>query len=114
MPNRVIKVVKDWRRHHQKEDKKKFLEFLNCKRQQYDWENIDLEDVKGVVESDITHPNIPIKFSGVNLESEQPHHHHIVKIIMTAKMNVYMLHNAMHPLMTSPTRLQECLLPLTK
>ncbi len=39
----------------------------------------------GLVESDITHPNIPSKFFGVNLESKQPHHHHIVKTIDDSK-----------------------------
>jgi hypothetical protein len=36
MLDRVIKVVKDWRRHHQKEDKVKSLKFLNQKWHQYD------------------------------------------------------------------------------
>jgi hypothetical protein len=37
MPNRVIKIVDDWGRHHQQEDKAKSLEFLNRKQLQYDW-----------------------------------------------------------------------------
>ncbi len=81
MPDRVIKVVKDWGRLHQKEDKAKSLKFLNQEQQQYDWENNNLEDAKGLVKSDIAHPNIPAKFSGIDLESEQPHHHHVIEII---------------------------------
>jgi hypothetical protein len=85
MLDRVIKVVKDWGRCHQKEDKAKSLEFLNHKCQQYNWENDNLQDAKGLVESDITHPDIPAKVPSVNLESEQPHHHHIVEIIDNSK-----------------------------
>ncbi len=48
-------------------------------------ENNNLEDAKGLVESDIAHPNIPTKFPGINLELEQPHHHHIIKIINNSK-----------------------------
>jgi hypothetical protein len=81
MPDRVINIIKDWGRHHQKEDKAKPLEFLNQKQQQYDWENDNLKDTKGLVKLDNSHPDIPAKFSGINLESEQLHHHHILKII---------------------------------
>jgi hypothetical protein len=96
LPDRVIKVVKEWGRPHQKEDKAKSLEFLNQKRQQYDWNNNDLEDAEGLVKSDISHPNIHAKFTGIDLESEQPHHHHIVKIIDNSKdQHVYATqHNA--------------------
>ncbi len=85
MPDRVIKVIKDWERCHQKEDKAKPLKFLNPKWQQYDWENIDLEEAKGLVKSKITHPNISAKFPGIGLELELPHHHHVVKIINNSK-----------------------------
>jgi hypothetical protein len=111
MPDRVIKIVHDWDRCHQQEDKAKTLEFLNRKQQQYIWDNVDLKDDKGLVESDIAHPDIPAKFPSVHLESEQPQHHQVVKIIEESKENVSMLHNAMHPLMTSPNRMQECLPP---
>ncbi len=36
------------------------------------------------------------------------------KLSKTARTNVYMLHNGMHPSTTSTTRMQECLLPLKK
>jgi hypothetical protein len=85
MLNRVIKVIKDWGICHQKEDKVKSLEFLNCKWQQYNLENNNHKDAKGLVELGITHPNNPTEFPGVNFESEQPHHHHAVKIIDDSK-----------------------------
>jgi hypothetical protein len=78
MPDRVIKVVQDWQRCHQKEDKAKSLEFPNQKWQQYSWESDNLEDANGLAESDITHPDIPTKFPGINLELEQPYYHHVV------------------------------------
>jgi hypothetical protein len=83
--DRVIKVVIDWGRHHQKGEKAKSLEFLNCKWQQYGWDNDNLEDAKSLVELDITHPNIPAIFPSVDLELEQLHHHHVVKIINDSK-----------------------------
>ena len=114
MSDRVIKVVKDWGRLHQKEDKAKSLKFLNQEQQQYDWENNNLEDAKGLVKSDIAHPNIPAKFPDIDLESEQPHHHHVIKTIKDSKNKcIYAAqHNA--SLDNLPPRLQECPLPLTK
>jgi hypothetical protein len=85
MPDRVIKIVNNWGRHHQQEDKAKTLEFLNHKQQQYTWDNDDLEDNKGLVELDIAHPDIPAKFPVVDLESEQPQHHQVVEIIEESK-----------------------------
>jgi hypothetical protein len=85
MPYRVIKIVDDWGRRHQREDKAKTLDFLNHKQQQYYWDNDDLEDDKRLVESDIAHPDIPAKFPGVNLESEQPQHHQVIEIIEESK-----------------------------
>jgi hypothetical protein len=81
MPDRVIKVDKDWGRCHQNEDKAKTLKCLNQKQQQYDWDNNDFKDNKGLVELDIAHPDTPAKFSGIDLESEQPHNHQVIKII---------------------------------
>jgi hypothetical protein len=53
MPDRVIAVIEDWGRRHQKEDKASTLEFLNQKRQQYDWDNDDIEYEEGLIEPDI-------------------------------------------------------------
>jgi hypothetical protein len=85
MPDRVINIVDDWGRRHQQEDKTKTLAFLNRKQQQYNWDNDDLKDNKGLVALDIAHPNIPAKFPGVDLESEQPQHHQVVEIIEESK-----------------------------
>jgi hypothetical protein len=81
MPDRVIIVIEDWGRRHQKEDRAKTIEFLNRKRQQYDWENDDLKDNEGLIEPDFAHPNIPAEFPGIDLESEQPHHNQVVEVI---------------------------------
>jgi hypothetical protein len=81
MPDRVITMVDDWGRRHCRGDKKKSLTFLNQKRQLYDWDNDNLEDDKGLVDPDITHPDLPAKVPGINLESEQPHHHQVVEVI---------------------------------
>jgi hypothetical protein len=53
----------------------KTLTFLNQKRQLYDWDNDNLEDDKGLADPDITHPDLPAKLPGIDLKSEQPHHH---------------------------------------
>ncbi len=81
MPDRVITVVEDWGRRHIKENNSTKLKFLNQKRQQYDWDNEDLEYNKGLIEPDTAHPDIPAEFPGIDLDSEQPSHHHAVKII---------------------------------
>jgi hypothetical protein len=85
MPDRVITAIKDWRRHHQKEDKASTLEFLNQKQQQYDWDNNDLKYDEGLIKLDIAHPNIPAEFPGIDLESEQPRHHQVVEVIEESK-----------------------------
>ncbi len=85
MPDRVIAVIKDWGRHHQKEDKANTLEFLYQKQQQYDWDNEDLEYNEGLIEPDIAHPDIPAEFPGIDLESEQPRHHQVVEVIDESK-----------------------------
>jgi hypothetical protein len=55
--------------------------FSTTKRQKYDWENDNLEHNEGLIESDIAHPDIPAEFPGIDLESEQPHHHQVVDAI---------------------------------
>ncbi len=44
-------------------------------------DNDNLEDSKGLIDPDITHPDLPAKFPGIDLKSEQPHHHQVVKVI---------------------------------
>jgi hypothetical protein len=40
-----------------------------------------LKHDEGLIKSDIAHPDIPAEFPGIDLESEQPHHHQAVKVI---------------------------------
>jgi hypothetical protein len=47
----------------------------------YNWDKDDLEDDEGLVESDTAHPDLPAKFPGIDLKSEQPHHHQVVEVI---------------------------------
>ena len=61
------------------------LKFLNQKRQQYDWDNDDLEYDKGLIKPDIAHPDIPAEFPGIDLESEHPCHHQVVEVIEESK-----------------------------
>jgi hypothetical protein len=82
MPDCVISVVNNWGERHAKEDAKHSLVFLNRKKQLYNWDNDDLQEDKGLVDPDPdSHPGILAKFPGINLESEQPRHHHVVEVI---------------------------------
>ena len=81
MPDRVITVIKDWGQRHQREDKAKTIKFLIRKRQHHDWENNNLQHDEGLIESEISQPDIPAEFPGIDLESEQPHHHQVVEVI---------------------------------
>jgi hypothetical protein len=85
MPDRVIVVIEDRGRCHQKEDKANTLKFLNQKQQQYDWDNDDLKYDEGLIEPDIAHPDIPAEFPGIDLESEHPHHHQVIEVIEESK-----------------------------
>ncbi len=91
MPYRVISVLNNRGKHHTKEDAKHSLIFLNRMKQLFDWDNNDLQDNKGLVDPDPNnHPGIPAKFPGINLESEQPRHHHVVKVIKASdKERIY-------------------------
>ena len=60
-------------------DKANTIEFLNIKLQQYDWDNDNLEYGKGLIESDIAHPDFPAEFPGIDQDSKQPRHHQVVK-----------------------------------
>jgi hypothetical protein len=86
MPNRFISVVNNWGWCHAKENKSCSLIFLNLKWQLYDWDNDNLNNEEGLIESDTdTCPSIPTEFPDIDLESEQPHHHHIVEVIEASK-----------------------------
>jgi hypothetical protein len=69
IPDVVIKQVDQWGKKYQEEEKKNKLEFLNCKKLQYDWDNDELEEPEGVTE-DLAHLDLPADFSGIELESE--------------------------------------------
>jgi hypothetical protein len=79
MPDRVIKVVNDW--GHAEEDIKLSLTFLNHKKQLYDWDNDDLQDEEGLIEDPEGHRELSAKFPSIDLESKQPHHHHIIEVL---------------------------------
>ncbi len=64
-----------------KENIKHSLTFLNCKKQLYDWDNDNLQDEEGLIKDPNSHPKLPAKFPGMDLESKQPHNHHIVKVL---------------------------------
>jgi hypothetical protein len=86
------------------------------KWQQYDRDNYDLKDNEGLVEMNIAHSTFPPNFLVMTLKQSNPTTTKSLKLSKKVKTNVFifMLHNTIHPSMTSPTRLQECLLPLTK
>ena len=48
----------------------KKLKFLNRTKQKYGWDNDELNDDDGLVKEDPTHPDLPAKIPGVDLESE--------------------------------------------
>ncbi len=50
LPTRVIDLVNTWGLRYQKEEKKDKLEFLNCQKLKYDWDNDELEYTEGIVE----------------------------------------------------------------
>jgi hypothetical protein len=82
MLNPAISVINNPGKRHAKEDAKHSLVFLNRKKQLYDWDNDDLKDDKGLVDPDPdNHQGIPAKFPSIDLELEQPCHHHVVKVI---------------------------------
>ena len=51
MPDHIIDLVNEWGQKYQKEEKKNKLEFLNPVQLQYDWDNDELKDTKGLVEN---------------------------------------------------------------
>jgi hypothetical protein len=82
----TISVINDWGRRHAKENKSRPLIFLNCKRQVYNWDKNNLNNNEGLVKPNTnTCPSILTEFLGINLELEQPHHHHVVEVIEASK-----------------------------
>ncbi len=74
---------------HAKEKKSCSLIFLTrIIWQLYNWDNDDLNNNEGLVEPDTnTCPSIPAQFPGIDLESEQPCHCHVVEVIEASKDN---------------------------
>jgi hypothetical protein len=98
MPDRVIKVVNDWGCCHAKEDITHSLTFLNCKKELYDWDNDSLQDDKGLIKPDnhpdISHPELTDELPLVNIKLEQPHQHHVVKVLKAS--NDEQINTAIH------------------
>ncbi len=65
----MIELVNARGRRYQKEDKKDKLEFLNCQKLKYDWDNDELDYIKGIVENP-KNEDFPAQFPGIKLEQE--------------------------------------------
>ena len=65
MPERVVELVNVCGNRHHREDKSIQSEFLDWHKQDFDWDNDDLNDKNGPVEN--THPEIPPKIPGIEL-----------------------------------------------
>ena len=108
MPDRVIAMVKDWGRRHQKEDKKQALTFLNQKKNSSTGTTTTSKTTRvssNLISLTLTSPpNSPISTSNQN----NPTTTKLSKSLKKATTNVFMLRNVMHPLMISLAGLQEC------
>ena len=51
LPTRIIELVNMWGHMYQKEYKKDKLDFLNCQKLKYDWDNDELDYTEGIVEN---------------------------------------------------------------
>jgi hypothetical protein len=72
MPNRVIKKVNDLGRRSKRERFGRDLEFLNRKKEKYDWDSAELaEDGMVLLEDEGSHPDIPAEMPGIEMEDEQ-------------------------------------------
>ena len=69
MPDSFIADVNKWglRGKHDRAARK--LEFLNRRKEKFDWDNDDMEDV-GIVENEMIYPNIPAEFPGLLFDRE--------------------------------------------
>jgi hypothetical protein len=86
MPDRVISIVNNWGWRHAKENASQSLIFLNRKWQLYDWDNNDLNNDEGLVKPDTdTYPSIPAEIPDIDLELEQPCHHHVIEVVEASK-----------------------------
>ena len=73
VPDQVIILVNKWGKRFQRESQRHKLEFLNCHKDKYAWDNDDLEDDDmALVKDEIPHPGISAEIPGVDLASETP------------------------------------------
>ena len=71
MPGSVIKVINDWGKSQKNADFKNTLEFWDCLKQKYSWENEDLDLGDGKVEEELVSKftHIPAEILGVCMAS---------------------------------------------
>ena len=71
MPMDVIKRHKRLGKISYKKEHRSKLEFLDCLKCLYNWDNEELNDMEETIESEILHmfPNIPVEILGVELET---------------------------------------------
>ena len=66
MPDRIIKVINDWGKSQKNANFKNRLEFWDCLKQKYNWDNDDLDVSGGKVEvaPEEVYPHIPAEIPG--------------------------------------------------
>ena len=71
MPESIIQVITNWGKSQKNADFKNKLELWDCLKQNYDWENDDLDVTEGEVDSERVsqHMHIPAEISGVRMEA---------------------------------------------
>ena len=69
MPTSIIQVINNWGKSQKNADFKNKLELWDRLKQKYDWENDDLNVIKGKVDSDRVsqHMHIPAEIPGVRM-----------------------------------------------
>ena len=72
MPDRVVKLVKNWGMQPKNKNMKNKMELLNFHGKKLDWDNKEIEEDENVVEfqQKLMHPDIIAKISGVELEND--------------------------------------------
>ncbi len=68
MPSNVVNLVNTWGIRYQKEEKANKLEFLNCQKFWFDYDNDKLDETERLVET--VNPELPAEFPGIPLELE--------------------------------------------
>ena len=74
MPGRVISAINQWGRRNKKEKYGKKLEFLNRRKQAYDWTNDELDPLEALAEAEEqkVHDQPPAELPGIPLEEDIP------------------------------------------